>query len=272
MKAIYCVCSLVLLAVPAATDPVVHVLPRSHDDLEVRAQVECLHPDGCNVSHLCLTPAEWASDEPADFLFISSATHGDLTWTPWTADSALACAVRVEGVASVLGEKGHRDAYGAQFARESVPLGRLRSAVGELDDPDVPLASGMDDCRPATWTGECADAVHLPEANCPNGEPAWHVYIEDRFDGDLDPYDHTMVPRSEIPEGELSVFMAQARAPSDWNRTYHWRIAHGRWNDYTWSNQRRTARSSTARPTWPRTPWRPSRSPSRRRATARRPP
>ena len=230
----------ILLPLGAATavGETVHVLPRSHADLDVRAAVECVDPDGCALEHLCLAPDEWTSGDPASFEFLETLDHGALAWTPYTADDGLACVVRVEGAANVAGELAHRDAYGDHYARETVALSRLRSVAGELENPDVPLA-GRTGCRPATWSGYCADAVHLPAADCPNREPAWHAYVEDRFDGERDE-DGTMVPRAEIPEGELVRFAGKARMPSDWRggAKYHWRIVHGAWNDDTWTNMR----------------------------------
>lgn len=215
----------------------VYDLPRSHAELEVRALVECLDPDGCDVARLCLSPSEWASEEHGDFQHLQSLEYGGLLQTDWVGDETLACALRVEGVANVAGEKGHGDGYGTHFARETVDLHRIRSAVGEFEHRRVPLDPAMPaDCRPATWSGECADAVHLDGPECPNGEPAWHVYVEDRFDGERDPYDGTMVPRAAVPEGELMRLTAKARAPTDWMRRYFWRVEHGRWNDDVWDD------------------------------------
>ena len=211
----------------------VYDLPRSHTELEVRALVECLDPDGCDVAQLCLAPSEWASGEPGDFQHLQSLEYGGLLQTDWVADETLACALRVEGVANVAGEKGHGDGHGTHFARETVDLHRIRSAVGDLEHAHVPLAAGPGaDCRPATWGRYCPDAAHLPGADCPNGEYAGHAYINDRYGG-FGPEGEHRYPRAEIPEGELREFFAHLRRPSSFHDrgVYHWRAAHGRFND-----------------------------------------
>lgn len=232
MRTLYPATFTLLFAVPAYAAEI-HQLPRSHLDAEVRAQVECLDPDGCDVAELCLTPDEWASDEPTGYVHLATPARGELAWTSWTADPGLACAVRVGGVANVVAEKGHV----GRNSLETADVHRIRSAVGELEDLDVPLAAGPGaDCRPATHHNYCPDAVHLPDASCPEGEPAWHVYVEDVHDNhDAHP---VYAPRPEVEEGTVVRFRSNAAywpTPGT-HGTYHWRVAHGNWHDDTWSN------------------------------------
>jgi len=172
-----------------------------------------------------MTPDEWAQIEEPSWNPIGTLLHGELGWTASTADPLVVCAVRVTGAANVLAERNGRilDAI------------RIRSVVGDLEHLKVPLAAGPDaDCRPATYYRYCPDAAHLPAADCPEGEPAWHVYIQDYFTQEPGPNREQRYPRDEIEEGELRVFHGESRRPYQGFSepgTWHWRAAHGRISD-----------------------------------------
>ena len=226
--------SLTIAAALAAASVAAEVfeLPRSSEETAVRASVDCVDPDGCTVSQLCLDPSNWIDvHAPDDFETLETVAGGVAFATPWTRDARLACGLHVAGEAKVVGILEHRTRpEGAALSRETTTLQK----IGMVGVPYDGIATGWGNCRPASEDGACPDREHVPEAECPAGEAPWHAYIT----GMVDDWLVDELYSEGAFEGETISFRAfAAHFPSTKLWSAYWQVARGRWHDATSADQ-----------------------------------
>lgn len=224
--------ALSLLAFPSLADEA-YELPRAQADHAVRAVVECLDADACEVSQLCRTPAEWTPDVlPEHYEHLESVGSGSVYLGPWQDDPETACAVHVAGAANVRALVEHRDVSMNALSRETVAIQRAGSVLMIDRRPgEDGIAAGWGDCRPATYTNYCPDAKHLSAASC-DEEAAWHAYIEGSQRNDA----VETLARDGIDEGTVVHLRAQRAHFATGDRNYgrnHWRASAGRLHNRT---------------------------------------
>ena len=210
-------------------------LPRSSQETAIRASVDCVDPDGCTVSQLCLEPSNWVEvHAPDDFEMLETLAGGAAFATPWTSDARLACGLHVAGKAKVVGVVEHRvrpvGGTSTALSRETTTLQR----VGMVGVPYDGIATGWGNCRPASKDGACPDREHVPEAECPAGEAPWHAYIA----GTVSDWLVDALYSEGAFEGETISFRAiAAHFPSTKEWSAYWQVARGRWHDATSDDQ-----------------------------------
>ena len=136
MKLTTCI-ALLLFCIPLHPTERTYELPRSHAELNVRAQVECLDPNGCTSAHHCLTPDGWLEAEVDTVDYeddMGSVLRGAMLRSPWIADGTVACSLHVEGdhnATAVLEHRrsGEEEDSWVYLSRESTRLNRAGSTV-----------------------------------------------------------------------------------------------------------------------------------------------
>ena len=122
-------------------------LPRASSTMPVNASVECVAaPEGasaCTVSRMCADAGAWAAGiETTDFDVRSDVDVGSLGWLPWSSSSSLSCAVHVEGEASIIAYRMHRergDDEWIQLSPRSCPsTGRAREPSSSPERRPLP--------------------------------------------------------------------------------------------------------------------------------------
>ncbi|MDE0422907.1 MAG: hypothetical protein OXK76_18730 [Gammaproteobacteria bacterium] len=207
-------------------------LPRSSEETAVRASVDCVDPDGCTVSQLCLEPSNWIDVyAPDDFGILGTVAGGVAFATPWTRDARLACGLHVAGEAKVVGVVEHRvRSAGAALSRETTTLQK----IGMVGVPYDGIATGWGSCRPASEDGACPDREHVPEAECPAGEAPWHAYIAGTTNDWLV---DDLYAEGALEGQTMSLRAFTAHFPSTKVWSAYWQVARGRWHDATSADQ-----------------------------------
>ncbi|MXY58792.1 MAG: hypothetical protein F4029_10885 [Gammaproteobacteria bacterium] len=207
-------------------------LPRSSEEVAVRATVDCVDPGGCTVSQLCLAPSNWIDvHAPDDFDLLEILAGGAAFATPWIRDARLACGLHIAGAARVVGVVEHRvRPEGAAVSRETTTL----QNIGMVGVPYDGIATGWGDCRPASEDGACPDREHVAEADCPAGEAPWHAYIAGTTNDWLVD-DLYSVGAFEGETRSFRAFAAHFPPGNEWSA--YWRVSRGRWHDATSEDQ-----------------------------------
>ena len=160
-----------------------------------------------------------------------------------------------EGSAEVGGALGDGTGKWQLYVESTVPvvaMSLLESATGHLtnlsssisDRNDVPpghgddgcraVVAGFGDCRPADDSNYCPDAEHLPDADCPQGEPAWHVYFDDQsWQGEI----ADLVENGIDERTTIHLRANAAYWPTDWDSYHHWRVERGAWHNHGWDGR-----------------------------------